>query len=79
MDIQILGFLGFVFSATALIALAFEHRLDVLHGPYIQGRIAGRAGFSVKRFLKPGTSAIDRLLSLEGLKHDPYAASIAAC
>lgn len=79
MDIETLGFLGFAFAAAALVKLAHERRLDVLHGPYIQGRTEGRAGFPVKRFSTPGTSAIDRLLSLEGLKHDLCATSIVGC
>jgi hypothetical protein len=37
MDIEILGFLGFVFAATSLVAKAYERRTDVLHGSYIEG------------------------------------------
>jgi hypothetical protein len=36
--IEIIAFLGLVFTLTALIAKAYERRQDVLYGPYIQGR-----------------------------------------
>ena len=35
---EIIGLVGFVFAATAIGALIYEHRTDVLHGPYIEGR-----------------------------------------
>ena len=35
---ELLGFAGFVFAATALSVLIWEHQADVLHGPYIEGR-----------------------------------------
>jgi hypothetical protein len=38
MTIDIIAFLGFVFTLTSLIAKAYERRQDVLYGPYIQGR-----------------------------------------
>ena len=38
MTIEIIAFLGFVFTLTSLIAKAYERRQDVLYGPYIQGR-----------------------------------------
>ena len=38
MDIEILGFLGLVFSATSLAAIALERRADVLHGSYVEDR-----------------------------------------
>jgi hypothetical protein len=37
--IEIIVFLGLVFTLTALIAKAYERRQDVLYGPHIQGRI----------------------------------------
>jgi hypothetical protein len=58
MDINTLGFLGFAFAATALATIAYERRLDVLHGPYIQGRSGIRAGLSARRFWSP---VVDRL------------------
>ena len=38
MTIEIIAFLGFVFTATAVVAKLYERRQDVLYGPYIQGR-----------------------------------------
>jgi hypothetical protein len=38
MTIDIIAFLGFVFTATSLTARAYERRQDVLYGPYIRGR-----------------------------------------
>jgi len=35
---ELLGIAGFVFAATALSVLVYEHQADVLHGPYIEGR-----------------------------------------
>ena len=35
-----LGIAGFVFAATAVSVLVYEHQADVLHGPYIEGRAA---------------------------------------
>ena len=39
---EIIGLVGLVFAATALGALAYEHQTDVLHGPYIEGRVQPR-------------------------------------
>jgi hypothetical protein len=36
---DLLGLAGFVFAATALSVLIWEHQADVLHGPYIEGRV----------------------------------------
>jgi hypothetical protein len=38
MTIELIAFLGFVFTATSMIAKAHERRQDVLYGPYIEGR-----------------------------------------
>jgi hypothetical protein len=35
---EYLGIAGFVFAATAVSVLVYEHQADVLHGPYIEGR-----------------------------------------
>ena len=40
--LEILGILGFVFAATALGILVYEHQTDVLRGPYIEGRAQRR-------------------------------------
>ena len=78
MDIEILGLIGFSFVATALARMAYERRLDVLYGPYLQGGGGKHVGLSVKRHRKSADLAIDRLLSLEGPKHD-LLASVATC
>ena len=36
---EILGILGFVFAATTTGRLVYERESDVLHGPYIEGRV----------------------------------------
>ena len=36
------GILGFVFAVMATGVLVYEHQLDVLHGPYIEGRVQTR-------------------------------------
>ena len=39
MEIEIAGLVGFVFAATAIVALIYERQTDVLHGPYIEGYV----------------------------------------
>ena len=39
---DILGIFGFVFAATATGVLVYEHHMDVLSGPYIEGREPAR-------------------------------------
>lgn len=39
---EIVGVFGFVFAATAIGVLVYEHQTDVLHGPYIEGRVKPR-------------------------------------
>jgi|GraSoi2013_115cm_1033766.scaffolds.fasta_scaffold110686_2 hypothetical protein len=65
MSIEIFGVLGFGFVAILLATIAYERRMDVLYGPYIQGRAGS---FLLKRFRKPASSAIARLLALESQK-----------
>jgi hypothetical protein len=44
MDISgVLGIFGFVFAVTTTGALVYEHQTDVLHGPFIEGRMPARA------------------------------------
>jgi hypothetical protein len=38
MIIETITISGFVFAVTALAAIVCERRMDVLHGPYIEGR-----------------------------------------
>jgi hypothetical protein len=40
---EIAGIWGFVFAATAIGVLVYEHQTDVLRGPYIEGRVKPRA------------------------------------
>jgi hypothetical protein len=61
MTIETIAFLGFAFAATTLAAMAYERRMDVLHGPYVEGRARARARLSTERFWKPVRSAADRL------------------
>jgi hypothetical protein len=61
MTIETIAFLVAVFAATAATAVAYERRMDVLYGPYVEGRASGRAGLSTDRLWKPVHSAIDRL------------------
>jgi hypothetical protein len=58
MTIETIALAGFVFAAAALAALVYERRMDVLYGPYIEGR-SGRAGTSIERFWTPMRSAAD--------------------
>jgi hypothetical protein len=37
MSMKMFAIVGLVFAATSLAALAHEYRMDVLHGPYIEG------------------------------------------
>jgi len=68
MTIEMIALAGFVFTAAALAALAYERRMDVLYGPYIEGR-SGRAGISIERFW---TDAFGRrLLPLESRHFQP--------
>ena len=59
MTIEEITVIGFTFAATTLAAMAYEQRMDVLYGPYVEGR-ADRTDFSVGQFWKPIHSAVDR-------------------
>jgi hypothetical protein len=61
MTIDTIAFLGFVFAATTLAAMAYERRMDVLYGPYLEGRTGRRVRLSTERFLKQVHSAADWL------------------
>ena len=39
---EIAGIWGFVFAATAIGVLVYEHETDVLNGPYIEGGVKPR-------------------------------------
>jgi hypothetical protein len=49
---EILGFLGFVFAATTAGRLVREHQTDVLHGPYIEGRVRTRLFAATFKFAR---------------------------
>ncbi len=74
MNIEIVAVIGLVFAAAALVRLAYEREMDVLHGPYIEGRTAQPV---LRIVLKPLMRIADRLrFKLRGMV---YLASIAAC
>jgi hypothetical protein len=60
MTIEIIVFLGFVFAAASLASMAYERRMDVLYGPYIENS-GMRVGFSVDRLWTPAQSVSDCL------------------
>jgi hypothetical protein len=77
MTIETIAFLGFVFVATTLAAMAYERRMDVLYGPYLERRAGGHVRLSTERFWKPMHSAVDRLRwKIRGIV---YLASVIAC
>ena len=75
MSIEILGFLGFVFAAASLAAIAYERRMDVLHGAHLEGRAGQMPSQSTARLWVP--SIIDRLRWKA--RDVAYFASVIAC
>lgn len=74
MYIEIIATVGVVFAATSLGRLAYERRMDVLHGPYIEGRTQEPL---LPIIAKPLVAIGDRLrFRLRGMV---YLAAIAAC
>jgi hypothetical protein len=74
MNIEIAIVVGLVFVAASLARFAYERQMDVLHGPYIEGRTTQPVLRIIARSLSPMT---DRLrFKLRGMV---YLASIAAC
>ncbi|HZR90327.1 MAG TPA: hypothetical protein VFB02_26300 [Bradyrhizobium sp.] len=74
MNIEIAILVGLVFAAASLGRFAYQRHMDVLHGPYIEGRDT-RPLFGI--IAEPLRSMIDRLrFKLRGMV---YLASIAAC
>ena len=61
MTIETIAFLGFVFAVSTLAAIAYERRMDVLYGPYLEGRARARVRRSAERFWQPVRSVADRL------------------
>jgi hypothetical protein len=77
MTIETIAFLGFVFAAATLAAMAYERRMDVLYGPYLEGRTGRRVRLSTGLFWQPLHSAVDRLRwKARGMV---YLASVIAC
>ena len=74
MNIEIVAVIGLVFAAASLGRFAYERQMDVLHGPYIEGRNSQPV---LRVIAKPLLPFIDRLrFRLRGMV---YLASIAAC
>ncbi|SDS17910.1 hypothetical protein [Bradyrhizobium canariense] len=73
MTIETIAIPGAVFAAATFAAVTYERRMDVLYGPYIEGR----ATFSAAQFWQPVHAAADRL----GWKarNVIYFASVIAC
>jgi hypothetical protein len=59
MIIETIVLVGFVFAATVLAAIVFERRMDVLHGPYIEGRSVSYPAIALNRFWTPVREAAD--------------------
>jgi hypothetical protein len=75
MDFETIGLLGFVFAAVALAATAYERRMDVLYGSYLEDRVAEEPHLSARRLRQP--SVTDRLRWKA--RNVIYLASIIAC
>ena len=74
MNIEIVAVIGLVFAATSLGRMVYERQMDVLHGPYIEGRNTEPV---LRIIAKPLSPIVNRLLfKLRGMV---YLASTAAC
>lgn len=74
MNIETVIVVGLVFAAASLRRFAYERQMDVLHGPYIEGRNSRPV---LPIILKPLQPIVDRLrFRLRGMV---YLASIVAC
>ena len=56
---DILGILGFVFAVTTTCVLVYEHQADVLHGPYIEGRVRTR---ELAAIIDPVRAVVDAVM-----------------
>ena len=56
---DILGILGFVFAVTTTCVLVCEHQADVLHGPYIEGRVRTR---ELAAIIDPVRAVVDAVM-----------------
>jgi hypothetical protein len=77
MTIETIAIIGFAFAAASLAVMVYERRMDVLYGPYVEGRAGSRAGLSTDRFWKPVQAAADRF-SWKA-HHIVHLASVIAC
>ncbi len=66
-----------VMITTALIALEFERQMDVLHGPYIEGRDVRSSGQPSARFVLMARVAMERLQWKA--RNIAYVTSLVAC
>jgi hypothetical protein len=51
MNIETIVFLACVASAAVFARLAYQRRMDVLHGPYIEGRVSSSRDWMLAPFL----------------------------
>jgi hypothetical protein len=58
MTIEEITIFGFIFAAVTLSTMAYERRMDVLYGPYLEDR-TGHTDLSVSQFWKPMQSVAD--------------------
>jgi hypothetical protein len=79
MTIETITILGVIFAAATLAAMAYERRMDVLYGPYLEGRAGSRPGlsFAADRLWKPIQSAADRISWKT--RNVVYLAAVIAC
>ena len=74
MNIEIVAVIGLVFASASIGRFAYERQMDVLYGPYIEGRNTQSV---LNIIAKPMLPIIDRMrFKLRGMV---YLASIAAC
>jgi hypothetical protein len=73
---DILGIAGFVFAATATAVLVYEHQMDVLNGPYIEGREAPRIFTAMLDPVRPAIDAVMERINWRA-RHAVYLAAMA--
>jgi hypothetical protein len=73
---DVLGILGFVFALTATGRLAYERQSDVLHGPYIEGRVRTRGLASIICLMRAVVNALMEHLNWQA-RNAIYLASLA--
>jgi hypothetical protein len=75
-SLAIFGIMGFAFAATTGGALVYEHRSDVLNGPYIEGRERPRAIAAILDFVRAVGEAMMEHLNWKA-RNAVYLASLA--